>query len=109
MQRNPFKFGASNPGFARGPLLLPAVLEEAGIRGRGTLYDARKKWDSNRHTDFIGELRQPRFSDREPAPSGWNRFLSDWFGAANARLLGFAERRTRCISCSCGAAVEIYS
>src|SRR6266436_5669363 len=101
MQRNPLQFGALNPGFAGGPLLLPAVLEEIGVCGCGALHDARKKWDPNRHTDFIGELRQPRFSDRKAAPSGWNCFLLDWFGAADTSLLGAAERRTfrNCSQC----------
>src|SRR6267143_7294505 len=105
MQRNPLQFGAFNPGFAGGPLLLPAVLEEIGVCGCGALHDARKKWDPNRHTDFIGELRQPRFSDRKAAPSGWNCFLLDWFGAAFTCLLGLAERGSTCVSCGCTAAV----
>src|ERR1700719_871479 len=109
MQRNPFQFGAFNPGLARSPLFLPAALEKIGIRGSGALHDALKKWNPNRHTDFIGELRQPRFSDRKLAPSGWNRFLPDWFGAAFACLLGFAERGRGCISCGCATAVANYS
>src|SRR5258707_13978058 len=101
MQWNPLQFGAFNPGFAGGPLLLSAVLEEIGVCGCRALHDARKKWDSNRHTDFIGELRQPRFSDRKAAPSGWNCFLLDQFGAAFTCLLGLAERRTlrNCSQC----------
>src|SRR5258708_5282682 len=105
MQWNPLQFGGFNPGFAGGPLLLSAVLEEIGVCGRGALHDARKKWDPNRHTDFIGELRQPRFSDRKAAPSGWNCFLLDWFGAAFTCLLGLAERGISYVTCLCAAAV----
>src|SRR5258708_15247251 len=109
MQRNPLQFGAFNPGFAGGPLLLPAILEEIGVCRRGALHDARKKWDPNRHTDFIGKLRQPGFSDGKPAPSGWNRFLPDWFGATFTCLLGLAKRGSGYIPCCCAATVANYS
>src|SRR5260370_1448705 len=109
MQRNPFKFSAFDSGFACGALLFPAVLEKAGICGRGALHDAREKWDPHRRAYFTGQLRQPCFSDRKPAPSGWNRFLPDWFGAAFTCLLGFAERRTARAFGGCAAPLADYS